>query len=106
MRQEVKDWIESAEYDLEMAKVMLEAKRSNSCVLMGHQAVETIPRTQNRLTLLQMVEPESPEEIQSTRWHDIRMWHRMYNEHIAQEFLRETGQVLQWLKTRIPSSNG
>lgn len=131
MRQEVQDWIESAEYDLETAKVMLEAKRYNYCVLMCHQAVakylkalvilffrELPPRTHNLLTILEMIEPEPPEEIKTVllrlnphytvaRYPDVAMGpsHKMYNERIAQEFLRETEKVLQWLKKKIPSSN-
>ncbi|MGC8778899.1 MAG: HEPN domain-containing protein [Candidatus Caldatribacteriaceae bacterium] len=128
-RQEILDWVESAEYDFETAQAMLEVRRYNYCVLMCHQAVEKFlkalillvcrqlpPRTHNLLTLLQMVEKDPPEEIKTillrlnphytvARYPDMALGpsYKLYNQRIAQEFLEQTREVLEWLRRKMLS---
>ncbi|KXG77506.1 hypothetical protein AN618_10580 [Fervidicola ferrireducens] len=127
MRQEVLDWLESSEYDFETAKAMFKAGRYNYCIFMCHQAVEKLlkalviflkkefpPKTHNLITLLEMIDQAPNKEMETiilklnphymvSRYPDAAGGpsHKMYNDEIAREFLKETERVLQWLRQKM-----
>lgn len=127
MRPEVKDWTESSEYDFETAKAMLKAKRYNYCIFMCHQSVEKLlkaliiflnkefpPKTHNLIILLEAIDQNPDKEMETiilklnphymvSRYPDAAGGpsHKMYNEQIALEFLKETERVLEWLRQKM-----
>lgn len=127
MRPEVIDWTESSEYDFETAKAMLKAKRYNYCIFMCHQAVEKLlkaliiflnkefpPKTHNLIILLEAIDQNPDKEMETiilklnphymvSRYPDAAGGpsHKMYNEQIALEFLKETERVLEWLRQKM-----
>ncbi|MDI3535237.1 MAG: hypothetical protein PWQ82_1602 [Thermosediminibacterales bacterium] len=127
MRQEVKDWLESSEYDFETANTMFTTGRYNYCIFMCHQAVEKLikaliiqlnknfpPKTHNLHTLLKFVDSNPEKDIETiilklnphymvSRYPDAAGGpsHKMYNDEIAKEFLEDTKKVLKWLKQKM-----
>ena len=127
LRQEVKDWIESSEYDFETAKAMFKAGRYNYCIFMCHQAVEKLlkaliifinkefpPKTHNLIILLEEIDHYPDKEMQTiilklnphymvSRYPDAAGGpsHKMYNDQIASEFLKDTEKVMEWLKQKM-----
>jgi HEPN domain-containing protein len=127
LRPEVKDWTESSEYDFETAKAMLKAKRYNYCIFMCHQSVEKLlkaliiflnkefpPKTHNLIILLEAIDQNPDKEMETiilklnphymvSRYPDAAGGpsHKMYNEQIALEFLKETERVLEWLRQKM-----
>ncbi|WP_425358476.1 HEPN domain-containing protein [Thermosediminibacter oceani] len=106
---------------------MFKAGRYNYCIFMCHQAVEKLlkaliiflhkefpPKTHNLITLLEMIDQNPEKEMQTiilklnphymvSRSPDAAGGpsHKMYNDQIAREFLKETERVLQWLRQKM-----
>ena len=123
MRPDTQNWIASAEYDLETARHMLATRRFIYVVFMCHLAVEkmlkahvaevtrTIPtKTHDLIYLVKKADLALPEPYLDfvsrinaasvpTRYpEDLERAIRNYSEMLVREYLRQTEEVLQWLK--------
>lgn len=123
MKQEVKNWVDSATYDLETAEHMFNTGRYIHTVFMCHLAIEkllkakveeqtgkTPPRTHNLRYLVKLsgIEPgkERFELISKlsdisivTRYpEDFGEVQRACSQEVAQRYLKETKEAFQWIK--------
>ena len=123
MRPDTQNWIASAEYDLETARHMLVTKRYIYVVFMCHLALEKMlkahvtevmqvapPKIHNLIRLIQKCQLGLPENYMDfvskinaasipTRYpEDIQRAIKDYPEAIARDYLRQTEEILKWLK--------
>lgn len=130
MRSEIKDLIEGARYDYGSAQDMLAAGRYNYVAFLCQQAVEKIlkaavmarkrtryPKGHNLKELLDETGLSMPPELESAILRLIphylasrylnaaggRYW-EMYNAELAGDFLAQSKSVLEWLESKIQSS--
>ena len=123
MRADTQNWIATAEYDLETARHMFATERYIYVVFMCHLAIEKMPKahvtevtqsvpakTHDLIYLLKKCGLELPEPYLDfvskinaasvpTRYpEDLERAIKNYSEPRAREYLRQTEEVLQWLK--------
>ena len=123
MKKEVRNWLDSAQYDLETAEHMFNTGRYIYTIFMCHLAIEkglkakveeitdkTPPKTHNLryLTKLSNLEPDertfefisklSDVSIVTRYPEDFGELQRTYNEEVAGKYLRETREVFQWIR--------
>jgi len=123
MKREVKNWLDSACYDLETAEHMLNTGRYIYTIFMCQLAIEKIlkakvqeitdkipPRTHNLRYLIKLSGLEPNEETFEfisklsdvsivTRYpEDFEELQRAYDQKVAQRYLKETKKVFQWIK--------
>lgn len=123
MRPDAQNWIASAEYDLETARHMLATRRYIYVVFMCHLAVEKMlkahvaevthsipPKTHDLIRLVKNASLELPEPYLDfvskinaasvpTRYpEDLERAIKNYSEKLARDYLKQTEEVLQWLK--------
>jgi HEPN domain-containing protein len=126
MEKEVKNWLDSAQYDLETAKHMFKASRYIYTVFMCHLAIEkalkakvreisdkTPPRTHNLLYLKNLggISPSNEtlqflEEINSlsvvTRYsEDFQEMLKSFSKERTKEILDKSKEVFKWIKELI-----
>jgi len=123
MKKEVKNWLDSACYDLETAEHMFNTGRYIYTIFMCQLAIEKIlkakvqeitdktpPRTHNLRYLMKLSDLEPNEETFEfisklsdvsivTRYpEDFEELQRAYDQKVAQRYLKETKKVFQWIK--------
>jgi HEPN domain-containing protein len=128
MKREVKNWLESAQYDLETAEQMLNTGRYIYTIFMCHLAVEKIlkakvgevtgkipPKTHNLRYLVKLSGLEPPEEIFiflselsdvsiPTRYpEDFSNLRNSYDKEAAKNYLQKTEKAFKWIKESLKS---
>jgi len=123
MKREVKNWLDSACYDIETAEHMFNTGRYIYTIFMCQLAIEKIlkakvqeitdkmpPRTHNLRYLIKLSDLEPNEETFEfisklsdvsivTRYpEDFEELQRAYDQKVAQRYLKETKKVFQWIK--------
>ena len=123
MRPDTQNWIATADYDFETARHMLATQRYIYVVFMCHLALEkmlkahvteftqSVPtKTHNLIYLLKKSNLELPQPFLDfvskintasvpTRYpEDIERAIKNYSAPLAREYLRQTEEILQWLK--------
>jgi len=123
MKKEVKNWLDSACYDIETAEHMFNTGRYIYTIFMCQLAIEKIlkakvqeitdkmpPRTHNLRYLIKLSDLEPNEETFEfisklsdvsivTRYpEDFEELQRAYDQKVAQRYLKETKKVFQWIK--------
>jgi HEPN domain-containing protein len=127
VKKEVKNWVDSAEYDLGTAEHMLKAGRYVYCIFMCHLALEKVlkarveqetgktpPRTHNLLYLLNLtglsgVEEEALTFVSElnnlsvvTRYpEDFQRTLEAFSEDRAKAFLEKTRRIFRWIQESI-----
>ncbi|MEA3356578.1 MAG: HEPN domain-containing protein [Candidatus Bipolaricaulota bacterium] len=126
MEKEIKNWLESAEYDLETAGSMLQIGRYLYTVFLCHLTVEkalkakiheatgrTPPKTHDLIGLLKLSELVPPGGLLdflgklnnasvATRYpEDFLETVRVYTEEVAEEYLRRSGEVVRWITRQL-----
>jgi HEPN domain-containing protein len=126
MRREVKNWVDSAQYDLETAENMVSAKRHIYTIFMCHLALEKIlkakveeitgktpPRTHNLRYLVKLSGLEPSEEMFNflsklsdvsipTRYpEDFSDLKKSYNQKAARTYLFHTKEAFEWIKKSL-----
>ncbi len=124
MRKDTANWIALADYDVETARHMLETARYLYVVFLCHLALEkmlkahvvektrTIPiKTHDLIYLVKKSELEIPENYLDfigkintasipTRYpDDLQRALKEYPKSVAQDYLAQTQELLQWLRT-------
>jgi len=125
---EVKNWLESAQYDLETAEQMLNTGRYIYTIFMCHLAIEKIlkakvkeitdktpPKTHNLRYLVKLSNLEPSEEIFiflselsdvsiPTRYpEDFSNLRKSYDEKAAKNYLRKAKEAFNWIKKSLIS---
>ena len=123
MKKEVKNWLDSACYDLETAEHMFNTGRYIYIIFMCQLAIEKIlkakvqeitdkipPRTHNLRYLIKLsgLEPNkgmfefisklSDVSIVTRYPEDFGELQRAYDQKVAQRYLKETKEAFQWIK--------
>ena len=126
MKKEVKNWLESAEYDLETAEQMLNTGRYIYTIFMCHLAVEKIlkakvgeitaklpPKTHNLRYLVKLSSLEPSEEIFiflselsdvsiPTRYpEDFSNLRSSYDKKAAKMYLKKTKEAFEWIRQSL-----
>ena len=126
MRNETRNWLESAEYDLETARYMFSFKRYLYVVFLCHLTLEkalkalvteitdhTPPRTHDLVNLIKLtginLEPCSMDfiskinvaSIPSRYPPDLHEALIQYSEDRAKDYLQQTEEVFTWLKRQL-----
>ena len=128
MRRETKNWLDSAQYDLETAEHMLTTGRYIYTIFMCHLALEKVlkakvqevtnktpPRTHNLRYLVRLSGIELPEEklLFISKLSDISVPTRYpedfdkliqsYTQKVADEYLKKTKEIFEWMKNSFES---
>jgi len=128
MEKEIKNWLDSAEYDLETAERMLETGRYLYTVLMCHLAVEktlkakireatgrTPPKTHDLIRLLKLSGLIPPPELLdflgklsnasiATRYPvDFKEIIKAYSRDVVEAYLQKTKEIMQWITEQSQS---
>jgi HEPN domain-containing protein len=128
MKREVKNWLESAQYDLETAEQMLNTGRYIYTIFMCHLAIEKIlkakvgeitgkipPKTHNLRYLVKLSGLEPPEEMFiflselsdvsiPTRYpEDFGNLRNSYDKEAAKTYLQKTEDAFKWIKKSLKS---
>jgi len=128
MKKEVKNWLDSADYDLVTAEHMFKTGRYIYTVFMCHLALEKVlkakveevtgktpPKTHNLRYLIKLSGLELPEEMFNflsklsdvsvpTRYpEDFAKLVETYDKKMAETYLAKTKEAFQWIKNCIGS---
>ena len=126
MKTETRNWLESAEYDIESARAMLASERYLYVIFLCHLTLEKLlkaiiteitgnspPRIHDLLVLLKRtgVVPDpryldflgkiNSVSIPTRYPSDVNQLINEYPENIAQSYLQQTEEVAAWLKSRL-----
>ncbi len=126
MKKEVKNWLDSAQYDLETAERMLNAGSYIYTIFMCHLAVEKIlkakvgeitgripPKTHNLRYLVKLSALEIPEDMFvflselsdvsiPTRYpEDFNNLKKSYNKKAAKIYLSKTKDTFEWIRKSL-----
>lgn len=126
MEEDIKYWVDLADYDLETAKVMLDSGRYIYVLFMCQQAIEKIlkahvvrttqkfpPRLHNLVRLLELSELILDEEnkkfleklnyyyISSRYPEDRKELAKEVNKQLAREYYNNSEELFKWLKTKL-----
>lgn len=126
MRAEVKNWVDSAQYDLETAENMFSVRRFIYTIFMCHLALEKIlkakveemtgktpPRTHNLRYLVKLSGLETSEDTFNflsklsdvsipTRYpEDFSDLRKSYDKKAAQTYLFHTKEAFEWIKKSL-----
>jgi len=118
-----------ADYDRETAHAMFRSRRYVYCIFMCHLAIEKAlkglyweltgkfpPKTHSLLFFVKELHLRLPQDLLDfigklndasviTRYpEDLQRVVKAYPRRVAQEYLRATDEVLQWLKKQLPAS--
>jgi len=125
MNKAINNWIKSSEYDIKTAEALYKSKRFVYVIFMCHLAMEkalkaivafktkkTPPKTHDLFHLVKLVSLEVPENYAPILMHlneasvptrypeDIEKLSRSYNKNAAIRYLKETKELLKWLKNK------
>jgi len=128
MRKEVKNWLDSARYDLKTAEHMFDTGRYIYTIFMSHLALEKVlkarvqemtgktpPKTHNLRYLVKLGGLEPPEEMFTflsklsdvsipTRYpEDFGQLQKTYTRKVAEDYLAKTKEVFQWIARSLKS---
>ena len=126
MKKEVKNWLDSAQYDLETAEHMFKAEKYIYTIFMCHLAIEKVlkakveeitaktpPKIHNLRYLVKLSGLEPPEEIFNflsklsevsipTRYpEDFNQLEKAYNKKLAQDYLKLTKEAFEWIEKSL-----
>lgn len=126
MNKQIENWIKSSDYDIKTALVMFKGRRYIYVIFMCHLSVEKLlkamvakkinkipPKTHDLLYLMKLADVEIPIEHQKIIAHlnqasiparypeDISKMAKQYTKEIAQRYLKDTQNLLKWLKNQI-----
>lgn len=126
MNKAISNWIKSSEYDISTAEALYKSKKFVYVIFMCHLAVEKAlkaivackiekapPKTHDLFYLVKLALLELPEAYMPILMHlneasvptrypeDIVKIAKAYNKFAAQRYLKETKELLKWLKSRI-----
>jgi len=126
MKKEVKNWLDSAQYDLETAEHLFNTRRYIYTLFMCHLALEkllkakveevtgkTSPKTHNLRYLVKLSSLELPEEIFNflsklsdvsipTRYpEDFGELKKSYNKKAAKTYLSQTKEAFEWIRKSL-----
>ncbi|MDL1971846.1 MAG: HEPN domain-containing protein [Deltaproteobacteria bacterium] len=126
MKKEVKNWLDSAEYDLETAKYMFDTGRYIYTIFMCHLALEKVlkariqeitgktpAKSHNLRYLVKLSNLKLPEDMFEflsklsnvsipTRYpEDFRELMRAYNKEVAKRYLNRARGVFEWIKKSL-----
>ena len=127
MKRATDNWLLSMEYDLKTAASLLKNKQFIYVVFMCHLAIEKIlkavlsekfkelpPYTHNLNRLLKIGDITLPDKYQifvdkinlqsvPTRYpEDFKKVSKEFNKRIAEDYLKQTKELVKWLKRNIP----
>jgi len=128
MNKEVENWLSSAKYDLRAAADMLKAGHCLHTVFLCHLAVEkglkakvrevvgkTPPKRHDLIALLRLSGLRPPDQLLdflgklsgasvATRYpEDLSETSKLYPRDVAEEYLRRTEEVIQWITRHLRS---
>jgi len=128
MKREVKNWLESAQYDLDTAEQMLNTGRYIYTIFMCHLAIEKIlkakvgeitgkipPKTHNLRYLIKLSGLEPSEEMFiflselsdvsiPTRYpEDFSNLRKSYDKEAAKTYLKKAKEAFKWIKKSLKS---
>jgi len=126
MKKEIKNWLDSAKYDMETAEHMFNSGKYIYTIYMCHLAIEKAlkakvqeitgeipPKTHNLRYLLKLAKLQPDENVFEfisklsdvsivTRYpEDFGELQRTYNKQVAKRYLKETKGVFEWLKQSL-----
>jgi HEPN domain-containing protein len=126
MKKEIKNWLESAKYDMETAEHMFNAGRYIYTIYMCHLAIEKAlkakvqeitgkipPKTHNLRYLLKLAKLEPDEKTFEfvsklsdvsivTRYpEDFEELQKAYNKEVAQRYLKGAKEVFKWIQQSL-----
>jgi len=125
MAKAVNNWIKSSEYDIKTADALFKSKRYVYVIFMCHLAIEKVlkaivakttgklpPKTHDLVYLGKIAYLDIPEVHKPIFMHlnqvsvptrypeDIAKLSKSYNRKAAYKYLKETKELLKWLKTK------
>lgn len=129
MNRVARNWLATANYDLQTADAMYKAGRYLYVVFMCHLAIEKMlkailsqkyptdfpPKIHNLIQLVQRTEINLPDPLKdffqridnvsvATRYpEDLRMLSKEFNQDTAKQILAETKRMIKWLKQHLKS---
>ena len=126
MSKHPEEWLRQADYDMDTAEFMFDGGRYFYTVFMCHLSIEKVlkgiysrrfeetpPKTHNLLYLVERIELELPGDLYDsiftinrvsvpTRYpDDLRRMLEDYSKERAEEILRESKEVLRWLREQL-----
>ena len=126
MNKAIGNWIRSSEYDIRTAEALYRSKRFVYVIFMCHLAAEKVlkaivayktkkvpPKTHDLFFLIKLASIDLPEIYAPTLMHlneasvptrypeDIVKLAKAYNKVAAHRYLKETKELLKWLKNRV-----
>lgn len=126
MNKVINNWIKSSEYDIRTADAMFKSKRFVYVIFMCHLSTEKAlkaiavkrtkkvpPKTHDLFYLVKLSALDIPSNYKliiahlneasiPTRYpEDISKLVRQYNQQVAQRYLRQTKELLRWLKAQV-----
>jgi len=126
MNKAIANWLKSSEYDIGTAEALYKSKRFVYVIFMCHLAVEKVlkaivthktkktpPKTHDLFYLVKLASFDLPETYVPTLMHlneasvptrypeDIAKLAKSYNKSAAYRYLKETKELLKWLKGRV-----
>jgi HEPN domain-containing protein len=126
MTKAVDNWLTSSEYDIKTAQALLKSRRYIYVIFMCHLSVEkalkalvvkrlkkVAPKTHDLLYLASLAGVKIPKDHESIMAHlneasvptrypeDISRLVKSYNKRAAERYLRETKDLLKWLRAQI-----
>lgn len=126
MNKAIANWIKSSEYDIKTAEALYKSKRFVYVIFMCHLAVEKVlkaivahkmkktpPKTHDLFYLVKLSLLDVPETYRPVLMHlneasvptrypeDIVKLAKAYNKSAACRYLKETKELLKWLKSRV-----
>jgi HEPN domain-containing protein len=126
MSKALDNWLKSSDYDIKTAQALLKSKRYVYVIFMCHLSVEKAlkalvvnrlrkapPKTHDLLYLANLAGVEIPKDHESIMAHlneasvptrypeDMTRLVKSYNKRAAERYLRETKDLLKWLRAQI-----
>lgn len=126
MNKAISNWVRSSEYDIRTAEALYKSKRFVYVIFMCHLAVEKAlkaivahetkkipPKTHDLFYLVKLSSLDLPEAYVPTLMHlneasvptrypeDIVKLAKAYNKSAAYRYLKETKELLKWLKSKV-----
>jgi HEPN domain-containing protein len=126
MNKSISNWIKSSDYDINTAEALYKSKRFIYVIFMCHLAAEKAlkaivadktkkapPKTHDLFYLARLASLDLPQVYAPIVMHlneasvptrypeDIIKIAKAYNKNAAQRYLKETKELLKWLKSRV-----
>jgi len=126
MNKAVLNWVKTSDYDIATAEAMFKSRRYVYVIFMCHLSVEKLlkavvckktrkipPKTHDLFLLLKLANLKLPQEHQLILAHlntasiptrypeDIAKMARQYNRAVANKYLKQTKNLLKWVKLSL-----